>query len=75
MRKEISQTDLAAIPVFIRIDILTLQYYTCSESMKEKSEWTKMILQPIKHALKLSEFVFEGTYWNDDFTELPILSN
>ena len=65
--KEICQTDLLTIPPFFRFNSVTLYYdsFECtSMKLKDGCEWTQMILQPLKPALKGAKFDFTDTGYN-----------
>ena len=65
--KEICQTDLLTIPPFVRFNSVTLYYDSfewTSMKLKDGCEWTQMILQPFKPALKGAKFDFTDTGYN-----------
>ena len=73
----ISQTELLAIPPYIRFDSVAFAYYTGVEQIWQKREWIQMILQPqpIKRAIAGATFEFRGiiAVHLDDFSDHTML--
>ena len=73
--RELSQTELVAIPPYIRFDSVALVYYPVIERINQKCEWIQMILQPIKRAIAGAKFEFGGiiAMHLDDFSDHTML--
>ena len=72
--KEICQAGLLPIPPFVRFNRVMLHYENygygpfglecAATKLKEGCEWTQMIFQPLKPALKGAHFYFEDVCYN-----------
>ena len=70
--KEVSQTDLQAMPAFVLFDTIAVNYYPGEELLTQKSKWIVLVLQPLKHCINGANLEFYcdiNSSYDSDFND------
>ena len=74
--KQVSHTDLKAMPAFVRFDTIMIDYYPGNKFITKKCKWIKSVLLPLKHCMDGANLEFYcdiNAIYASDFYDHSIL--